>query len=72
MYVERVQGDFRYSVFCYAFRKSLIETGNTFDDCVLKLEDADKFPTVSSDKYQEARRYFHGTTEQQKIYEFPS
>ena len=72
MQVERVQQNFQYSVFCFAFRKSFIFTGNTFDECVLRIEDADNHPSVSPEDYQIALKYFRGNTGRQKIYEFPS
>lgn len=72
MQVERVQQNFPYSVFCFAFRKSSIITGNTFDECVLRIEDADNHPTVSPEDYQIALKYFRGNTGRQKIYEFPT
>lgn len=58
--VERVQADFPHSVFCYAFRKSLIETGNTFDECLLVVEDAKNYPTVPPEDYARASKYFRG------------
>lgn len=72
MQVERVQQNFPYSVFCFAFRKSSIITGNTFDECVLRIEDADNHPTVSPEDYKVALKYFRGNTGNQKIHEFPS
>lgn len=70
--VERVQCNFHYSVFCFAFRKSRIVTGNTFDECVLRIEDAERYPHVNTDDYQTALAYFRGNTGQEKIYEFPA
>jgi hypothetical protein len=70
--VERVQRNFQYSVFCFAFRKSSIDTGNTFDECVLRIEDAENHASVAPEDYQLALKYFGGTTEGQKIYEFPA
>jgi hypothetical protein len=72
MQVERIQQNFQYSVFCFAFRKSSIDTGNTFDECVLRIEDADNHSTVSPEDYQLALKYFRGSTKGQKIYEFPA
>jgi hypothetical protein len=69
--VERIESNFKYSVFCYAFRRSSIITGNTFDTCVLWIEDAENYPFVSQEEYDLARRYFGGTTERKKIKEFP-
>ncbi|MEO6202478.1 MAG: hypothetical protein ABIP82_04540, partial [Nitrospirales bacterium] len=71
MRVERVQQNFQYSVFSFAFRKSSILTGNTFDQCVLRIEDAKEHPTVLRQDYQVALKYFRGKTGEQQIYEFP-
>jgi hypothetical protein len=71
MRVERVQRKFQYSVFSFAFRKSSIITGNTFDECVLRIEDAKEHATVLPQDYQVALKYFRGNTGEQKIYEFP-
>lgn len=73
MQIERVQSDFKYSVFCFAFRKSSLVTGNSFDECVLWIEDAENHPSVSSEEYQIAKRYFMGAVEGNnvKVREFP-
>jgi len=70
--VERVQADFPHSVFCYAFRKSLIDTGNTFDECVLVVEDAKNYPRVSPEEYARASEYFRGAGTPLPIREFPA
>lgn len=72
MRVERVERNFSYSVFCFAFRKSFVVTQNTFDNVVLLVEDATKYMTISSQEYQEAKRFAAGITEKRKIQEFPS
>jgi hypothetical protein len=48
-------------------------TGNTFDECVLWIEDAENHPSVSSEEYQVAKRYFMGAVEGNnvKVREFP-
>lgn len=69
--VELVQRNFQYSVFCFAFRKSSIITDNTFDECVLRIEDAKNYPHVDTDEYHTALKYFGGRTGHQEIYEFP-
>lgn len=69
--VERVQKKFPHSVFCYAFRKSFIDTGNTFDECLLVVEDAKNHPTVSVEEYAEASKYFRGAGTPRRIQEFP-
>jgi hypothetical protein len=60
-------------VFCFAFRKSSLVTGNSFDECVLWIEDAENHPSVSSEEYQIAKRYFMGAVEGNnvKVREFP-
>lgn len=69
--VERVKTDFRYSVFCFAFRKSsLIATGDVFDFCFLWQEDADNFINVTQEQYKESLKYFAGQTDQIPIKEF--
>lgn len=70
--VERVQANFPHSVFCYAFRKSLIETGNTFDECLLVVEDAEDYQNVSAEDYARASKYFRGAGTPHPIKEFPS
>ncbi len=68
--VERVQTGFPHSVFCYAFRKSLIETGNTFDECLLVVEDAKNYASVSAEDYGRACNYFRGAGTPLPIKEF--
>jgi hypothetical protein len=72
IHVERVQANFPHSVFCYAFRKSSIETGNTFDECLLVVEDAKNYPNVSPKEYARACKYFKGADRPLQIQEFPS
>lgn len=67
--VELQNRQFKYSVFGYGFRKSSIETGNTFDEIKLWIEDADKY-SLTSGEYTEARRVF-GKLQSQSIQEFP-
>lgn len=72
MKVERFQADFKYSVFCFAFRKSSsIISNDVFDYCYLWQEDADNYPNVSQEDYQEARQYFVGRSVEIPIEEFP-
>jgi len=70
--VERIQADFPHSVFCYGFRKSLIDTGNTFDECLLIVEDAENYPSVSPEDYARASKYFRGAGTPLPIREFPA
>jgi hypothetical protein len=72
IHVERVQANFPHSVFCYAFRKSSIETGNTFDECLLVVEDAKNHPNVSPEEYARACKYFKGAGTPLQIQEFPA
>ena len=71
MRVERVEQNFEYSVFCYAFRKSFIITKNTFDNVVLLIEDAENYQTITDEDYKKAKQFFAGITEKQEIREFP-
>lgn len=74
MHVERFQSGYEHSVFCFAFRKSLVETDNSFDDCVLLIEDAKNHPSVSLEEYDTARHYFTGAADGKtvKVREFPA
>lgn len=69
--VEMKARDFKFSVFGYAFRKSSIETGATFDETILRVEDADKYSSVSESEYKLASQYF-GKPRSQHIREFPT
>jgi hypothetical protein len=72
IFVERAKADFKYSVFCFAFRKSsLIISDNVFDYCFLWQEDAKDYPIVLEKEYQEASQYFLGRTVEIPIKEFP-
>lgn len=70
--VERVQKNFPHSVFCYAFRKSPLLTSNTFDECLLVVDDAKKYPVVSEEDYLIASKYFLGGQDPVPILEFPA
>jgi hypothetical protein len=72
IHVERIQSNFPHSVFCYAFRKSSNETSNTFDECLLVVEDAKNYPNVSAEDYARACRYFKGAGTPLPIQEFPA
>ena len=54
--------DFEYSVFGYAFRKSLVETGSTFDHVILSIEDAEAYDTVPETDYRLALACFGDRT----------
>jgi len=70
LFVEIKNEGFKYSVFGFGFRKSVVETGNTVDDLVLCIEDAEDYPAVSDEQYQTARKFF-GKYTRQNIKEFP-
>lgn len=74
MHVERFQSDYEHSVFCFAFRKSSVETGNSFDECVLLIEDAENHLSVSLKQYEMARSYFMGAAGGKtiRLREFPT
>ena len=72
IHVERIQANFPHSVFCYAFRKSSIETGNTFDECLLVVDDAKNYPNVPPEDYARACKDFGGAGAPLPILEFPS
>ncbi|MDT5158856.1 MAG: hypothetical protein QOH51_3213 [Acidobacteriota bacterium] len=72
MYVERVQQNFQYSVFCFAFRKSsVVLTEDVFDRCFLWVEDAKDYPQITTEQYNEATKYFKGKTVEYPIKEYP-
>ena len=70
LFYEMNHNNFRYSVFGYGFRKSNIETDNTFDQIILWIEDADKYTELDIEKLKEANRYF-GNIKVSEIKEFP-
>ena len=70
--VERVKTNFKYSVFCFAFRKSSsIITVDVFDYCFLWQEDAENYTQISQEQYEESLKYFAGSTGRIPIQEFP-
>lgn len=71
IYVERREHNFQYSVFCFAFRKSQVLTDNTFDNVALFIEDAKNYQEISNEDYDDAKKYFAGSTSTIKIREFP-
>ena len=59
-------------IFGYAFRKSMLETGVTFDDIVLTIEDASNYTVESlQDGGYEMACQFFGKVQPLKIREFP-
>ena len=69
--VEMEQHGFEYTVFGYAFRKSPIHTGSTFDEIVLSVEDASGYGPVTESEYREALKFF-GRRNETRIREFPN
>jgi hypothetical protein len=70
LFVELEERNFQYSVFGYAFRKSSIDTGATFDDIILPIEDAESYDSIPGTQYKRALQYF-GDNEYRSIDEFP-
>ncbi len=70
LFKEINEKSFEYSVFGYGFGKSTIHTENTFDEIFVCIEDAENYPGVPPDKYEEALQYF-GATDSRTITEFP-
>lgn len=72
LFVEMTERDFGFSVFGYGFRKSRFETGVTFDEIVLTIEDANKYTVESlQDGEYEMSSQFFGKLQPFKIREFP-
>lgn len=68
--LEMTERGFQYSVLGYGFRKSVLETGNTFDAVSLRVADADAMKPIPEDLYVRARSYFSGGRSE-GIHEFP-
>jgi hypothetical protein len=62
--------NYNYSVFGYGFRKSNIETGNTFDQVFLCIEDAFEHKELSIKELKEANNLF-GNISVHEVNEFP-
>lgn len=73
LFVEMTERGFEFSVFGYAFRKSRIEIGVTFDEIVLTIEDANKYcyGPLPDGEYDMAGQFF-GKFRPQQIREFPT
>lgn len=69
LWVERIQNDFKESVFCFALRSSPLREGVA--EVVLTVADAWKWPNVSPAMLSEALKFFGGHTETRPIKEFP-
>lgn len=70
LFYEMNHNNFRYSIFGYGFRKSAIETGNTFDHIFLCIEDAINYKELDIEKLKEANNLF-GHISIDEIKEFP-
>lgn len=69
--VEVELNKFQYSVFGYAFRKSRIDTGVSFDDLAIDIVDADNCLDATNEERKIAFEFF-GATRATKITEFPT
>jgi len=70
LFYEMNHNNFRYSIFGYGFRKSAIETDNTFDQIFLCIEDAENYKQLDIEKLKEANKLF-GNISIGDIKEFP-
>lgn len=70
IFKEMKENSFKYSVFGYGFKKSIIHTGNSFDEIVVCIEDACNHPAIAIDKYKKSLKYF-GDPKPKVINEFP-
>ncbi|MCX6170155.1 MAG: hypothetical protein NTX65_12490 [Ignavibacteriales bacterium] len=70
LFYEMNWNNFKYSVFGYGFRKSTIETGNTFDQVFLCIEDPFNYRELDIEELKEANKLF-GNIKQKEIKEFP-
>jgi hypothetical protein len=68
--LEMTERGFQCSVLGYGFRKSVIETRNTFDTISLRVADADAMQPIPEDLCVRARSYFSGGRSEE-IHEFP-
>ena len=69
LWVERIQNDFKESVFCFALRSSPLKEGVA--EVVLTVSDAWKWVNISPAMLSEALKFFGGQTETRPIKEFP-
>ncbi|MDO6592316.1 hypothetical protein [Neptuniibacter sp. 1_MG-2023] len=70
LFKEMKELSFEYSVFGYGFKKSIIHTGNSFDEIVVCIEDACNYPVITDSKYKKSLNYF-GDPKRKVIKEFP-
>jgi hypothetical protein len=71
LFVEMKERGFEHSLFGYAFRKSVLETGTTFDEIILTIEDAANYESIPENDYQAALKNF-GQLRSRRIREFPT
>ncbi len=70
LFYEMNWNNFKYSVFGYGFRKSILETGHTFDHLFLCIEDSFNYRELDIEELKEANKLF-GNIKQKEISEFP-
>lgn len=70
LFKEMKEHSFEYSVFGYGFKKSIVHTGNAFDEIVVCIEDADNYSNIPIDRYNKSLKYF-GDIQSKIINEFP-
>jgi hypothetical protein len=70
LFYEMNHNNFQYSIFGYGFRKSIIHTGNTFDQIYLCIEDAFNYQEIDAEELKEASKIF-GHINKGAIREFP-
>ncbi len=70
LFKEMKDHSFSYSVIGYGFKKSIVHTGNSFDEIAVCIEDACNYPQIPIDKYNKSLKYF-GDPKPKRINEFP-
>jgi hypothetical protein len=70
LFYEMNWNNFQYSVFGYGFRKSNIETGSTFDQVFLCIEDSYRYSELDIEELKKANKLF-GNIRKKEIKEFP-
>ena len=66
---EIKNNNFEFSIFCYGFRKSDIETSNPYDEMYLRVIDAKEIIEVKSEEIEKAKKLF-GAISSEQILEF--
>jgi len=70
LFYEMNHNNYHYSVFGYGFRKSNVETGNTFDQVFLCIEDATNYKELNIQELKNANVLF-GNISINEVMEFP-